>query len=112
MTEYACRVKHDAYMSRALSTAWRASMSGMRAYAEGVGTLNVGKRGRWTVRHTVTSLPSCGTPRSALRPIYRVVRHCPQWVRVQFQGPITYASFSTIVLNDVRVLTSFPLAVV
>ena len=70
MTEYACRVKRDAYMSRASSTAWRASMSGIRAYAEGVGTLNVGKRGRWTVRHTVTSLPSRGTPRSALRPSF------------------------------------------
>ena len=43
MTEYACRVKRDAYMSRASSTAWRASMSGIRAYAEGVGTLNVGR---------------------------------------------------------------------
>ena len=70
MTEYACRVKRDAYISRASSTAWRASMSEIRAYAEGVGTLNVGKRGRWTVRHTVTSLPSRGTPRSALRPSF------------------------------------------
>ena len=60
MTDYACR---DAYIGRTSSTAWRAGM----AYAEGVGTLNVGKRGRWTVRHTVTSR---GMPRSALRPSF------------------------------------------